>query len=71
VTCALSGMNELAQVEENCATASREEPLTERELSALLQATQDNAKLADLYCTGCRYCLPARRTWPSRRSSTR
>ena len=58
VTCALSGMNAMEQVEENCATASREEPLSPRELSALLQATEDNAKLADLYCTGCRYCLP-------------
>jgi predicted aldo/keto reductase-like oxidoreductase len=58
VTCALSGMNTLWQVEENCATASREEPLSGDELAALLQATEDNAKLADLYCTGCRYCLP-------------
>jgi predicted aldo/keto reductase-like oxidoreductase len=58
VTCALSGMNTLQQVEENCATASREEPLSGDELGALLQASEANAKLADLYCTGCRYCQP-------------
>ncbi|NLO72994.1 MAG: aldo/keto reductase [candidate division WS1 bacterium] len=58
VTCALSGMNALQQVEENCATASREEPLTAEELEALRVATEENARLADLYCTGCGYCLP-------------
>ncbi len=58
VTCALSGMNTMQQVEENVATCSREEPLTVQELEAIRNATEENKRLSDLYCTGCRYCLP-------------
>ncbi len=58
VTCAMSGMNTIQQVEENVATASREEPLSEEELAAIRRATEENQRLAELYCTGCRYCLP-------------
>lgn len=58
VTGALSGMNTLEMVEENCATASREEPLSEQELAAIRQAIAENEKLAELYCTGCGYCQP-------------
>ena len=58
VTCAMSGMNEMQQVEENCATASREEPLSDEELSAIREAVAENEKLAELYCTGCNYCQP-------------
>ena len=58
VTCAMSGMSEIQQVEENCATASREEPLTEAEYEQIRQAVAQNEKLAELYCTGCNYCQP-------------
>jgi len=58
VTCAMSGMNEMRQVEENCATASREEPLSDEELTAIREAVTENEKLAELYCTGCNYCQP-------------
>ena len=58
VTCAMSGMNEMQQVEENCATASREEPLSNEELAAIRQTVSENEKLAELYCTGCNYCQP-------------
>jgi len=58
VSVAFSGMNTEAQVRENCAIASREEPLTAAELEAIEQALRENQRLAELYCTGCGYCLP-------------
>jgi len=58
VTCALSGMENIQMVEENCATASREDPLSEAELATMAAAYEEKKKLADLYCTGCRYCMP-------------
>ena len=58
VTCAISGMNTIAQVEENVATASREEPLSDAERVMIGDALAETKKLADLYCTGCRYCMP-------------
>ena len=58
VTIAFSGMGTRQQVEENCATASREEPLSQEELAAIRQSISENEKLAELYCTGCNYCQP-------------
>ena len=58
VTVALSGMNTVAMVEENVATASREEALSPAELEQLAAAVEENKKFADLYCTGCEYCMP-------------
>jgi len=58
VTCAISGMNSLEMVEENCATASREEPLSAREREAVVAALEENKRLSELYCTGCNYCMP-------------
>jgi predicted aldo/keto reductase-like oxidoreductase len=58
VSCAISGMENLQMVEENCATASREESLSTDELAAMQAAYEEKKKLAELYCTGCRYCMP-------------
>jgi hypothetical protein len=58
VSVALSGMSNLRQVEENVATASRDTYLTPGERERIAQAMQENKRLADLYCTGCRYCMP-------------
>jgi len=58
VTCAMSGMSTAQMVEENVATASREEPLTSDELESIHKAMQENQELSKLYCTGCGYCLP-------------
>lgn len=58
VTLALSGMNTLEMVEENVATASREEPLSTEERLRVLEALEETKRLTDLYCTGCRYCMP-------------
>jgi predicted aldo/keto reductase-like oxidoreductase len=58
VTVALSGMNALQQVEENVVTASRAEPLSAAEMMGIAAALDETKRLADLYCTGCGYCLP-------------
>ncbi len=58
VTIAFSGMNTRAQVEENCAVASREAPLSKKEMQAIQNALEENKRLAELYCTGCNYCIP-------------
>ncbi|MCC7490964.1 MAG: aldo/keto reductase [Fimbriimonadaceae bacterium] len=58
VDCALSGMNALSQIEENCATADTAGPLSPAEVEAVNAAMEENKRLADLYCTGCDYCLP-------------
>jgi len=58
VTCALSGMTKLPDVVENLQTASREEALSAAEKAHLQTMMEENKKLAELYCTGCDYCLP-------------
>ena len=58
VDCAISGMSTMAMVEENAAVASNAAPLSDEEYRAIAAATEENKKLADLYCTGCNYCLP-------------
>lgn len=58
VTSAMSGMNTLEMVEENCAVADDAQPLTPEQVAAIRQVTARNVELADLYCSGCGYCLP-------------
>ncbi|MBC7260338.1 MAG: aldo/keto reductase [Chloroflexi bacterium] len=58
VHVALSGMSTIQMVEENAATASREEPLSANERQAIAQTMDQLAALANLYCTGCGYCMP-------------
>jgi predicted aldo/keto reductase-like oxidoreductase len=58
VTTAMSGMSTMQQVEENCATANEAGPLSEAERQAVLRMLEENKRLAELYCTGCAYCLP-------------
>jgi uncharacterized protein len=58
VSVALSGMNSLEQIEENVASANRMEILSEAEQAQIRSLFEQNQKLADLYCTGCSYCLP-------------
>jgi len=58
VTCAISGMNEMAQLRENLATASMDKPLTAAEKRKVKAALGQIEKLAQLYCTGCGYCMP-------------
>lgn len=58
VSVALSGMNTVEMVEENVATAGVETPLTEDEMRRIAAMIEENRRLAELYCTGCEYCLP-------------
>jgi len=58
VDCALSGMNTMAQVEENAAIASNSAPLSAEEIVGINSAMTENKRLAELYCTGCNYCMP-------------
>ena len=58
VSVALSGMTRMSDVEENLVTASREEPLSVEESRETEAAMERLKTLADIYCTGCRYCEP-------------
>jgi hypothetical protein len=58
VTVALSGMNTIQMIDENAATASREESLSEEEKQSILDTLEETKRLSDLYCTGCGYCMP-------------
>ena len=58
VTLALSGMNSMAMVEENTATAGREEPLSDLERQKVLEMLEETKRMSELYCTGCGYCMP-------------
>lgn len=58
VSVALSGMNQISQIEENALAAGRLESMSEQERQGVQQLFEKNQKLADLYCTGCNYCMP-------------
>ncbi|NMB11249.1 MAG: 4Fe-4S dicluster domain-containing protein [Firmicutes bacterium] len=58
VSCALSGMSSVEMVEENVKTASLKTHLTDDELQKIKMALVENERLAELYCTGCDYCMP-------------
>ncbi len=58
VSVALSGMSTMQQVEENCATASRDSFLSDEERGLVEKSMEENKRLAELYCTGCKYCEP-------------
>lgn len=58
VDVSLSGMSDIAMLEENARVASREGQLTPAELDQVKAMMEENKKLAQLYCTSCNYCLP-------------
>jgi len=58
ISCALSGMQKMSEVENNAAVMSSNEPFTEAENKKIIQQMEDLKKFSDLYCTGCRYCMP-------------
>jgi predicted aldo/keto reductase-like oxidoreductase len=58
VCVALSGMNEVKQVEENVTAALRAGEMSAEENTQIHALIDQNQKLADLYCTGCGYCMP-------------
>lgn len=58
VSCSLSGMGTMGMVEENVAVASNKEPISSTELEKINKMLEETKQLADLYCTGCDYCMP-------------
>jgi predicted aldo/keto reductase-like oxidoreductase len=58
ISLALSGMSTMQQVEENITTAADEITLSEEENAAITAHVINLKKMADLYCSGCRYCMP-------------
>jgi len=58
VDISLSGMENIAMLEENVEIASRTGHLTEDEKARVVEMMTENSRLAELYCTGCNYCLP-------------
>ncbi len=58
VSCALSGMGDESMVEENAHVASTAKPLTKEEQEQVARSMEENKARANLYCTGCNYCMP-------------
>ncbi|MCL2053889.1 MAG: aldo/keto reductase [Oscillospiraceae bacterium] len=58
VDCALSGMESMEHLEANAAVASIAGEITADEWKRLGDAMEDAAKFRELYCTGCKYCMP-------------
>lgn len=58
VTVALSGMNSMEMIEQNVASASREQPFTPEEQEMVNRLLAKLTEFANLYCTGCGYCMP-------------
>ena len=58
VSLALSGMSTMEQVDENIAITSDEISLSDADVAVIDEHLVRLKKMADLYCTGCKYCLP-------------
>jgi predicted aldo/keto reductase-like oxidoreductase len=58
VSCALSGMRTEEMLLANAAVASDETPMTEKQFADVNRMLKEIEKFAELYCTGCEYCLP-------------
>jgi predicted aldo/keto reductase-like oxidoreductase len=58
VCVALSGMSTMQQVTENLAIAAESVSLTAEEKAAIDEHLERLKGMADLYCTGCSYCMP-------------
>ena len=63
VTCILSGMNAIEQIEENCRVASAATPghLTEDDLAVFEKVKAAINAVTKVGCTGCGYCMPCPR----------
>jgi hypothetical protein len=58
VSVALSGMSTMQQVEQNLAIASDGVALSNADAAGIREHLVRLDKMADLYCTGCGYCMP-------------
>jgi predicted aldo/keto reductase-like oxidoreductase len=57
-TVALSGMNEMAQIDENVASAEKTAVMSDAEQKQIDAILEKNRRLTELYCTACGYCMP-------------
>jgi len=57
VTCMLSGMSTLAQMQDNIQTFTPLKPLSGEEMDILDAALVEMGRAAPIACTGCNYCL--------------
>lgn len=58
LSCALSGMQTLEMVEQNCELASNDAAFSKEEWEQLGTSLEKLNKFSELYCTGCKYCQP-------------
>jgi uncharacterized protein len=58
VSLALSGMSTMEQVEENLAVTADPASLSAADREAIDEQLLRLRGMADLYCTGCKYCMP-------------
>jgi len=58
VSCSLSGMGDMNMLESNLKVANLEVPMTEDDFKKATIMMEELKKFSDLYCTGCRYCVP-------------
>jgi len=58
VSCTISGMGSMEMLEGNLKVADLKEPMTEGDFKKAAVMMEDLKKLSDLYCTGCKYCIP-------------
>jgi predicted aldo/keto reductase-like oxidoreductase len=69
INCALSGMENLKMVEENCEISLNGEPLSAEEVQAVNDLMAENKRLSELYCTDAPTAFPAPRVSISLKSS--
>jgi len=58
VSCSLSGMSDMDMLESNLKVANLKEPMSEEDFRKATVMMEELKKLSDLYCTGCKYCMP-------------
>jgi len=58
INCALSGMSTRQMVDDNVKIAGRNAALSQQEMSRIQELQEKCRSLADIYCTGCGYCMP-------------
>ena len=58
INLALSGMSTRQMVDDNVRVASRSELLSKQEMLRIDELQKQCRSLAEIYCTGCGYCMP-------------
>jgi len=58
VCTVLSGMNQPEELECNLVAAATDDPLSDEQRVLLGKIAEQREGLAELYCTGCNYCMP-------------